>query len=104
MRPDAWMTWPWCLLSGREMEAAPAELAELLHEFPGIGLRQLAGLSGQRTQSVAQGTLGGLVVAVFGRRPGEQLAADSFELRFHLRVIGEVHLTELVDEAGEPIQ
>ena len=48
-------TWKWPkACSCREMEAAPAEFSELLDQLTGIGLGQLTGLSGKRTQPVAQ--------------------------------------------------
>ena len=65
-----------------------------------IGLGQFAGFAGQRTQPVAQGTLSRSAVAVFRSCAGEQFAADFFQLRLHLRIIGEVHLFELVDPSA----
>jgi len=55
-------------------------------------------------ESLSQFALGLGTVPVFRRRAGKQFPADSFELSFHFRVVGEVQFLELLDEPDEPIQ
>ena len=58
----------------------------------------------QIDESAFEGARGAAAGAVVFGTPGKELASDLFELRFHLAVISEVELLEVVDEFDEPVQ
>ena len=78
--------------------------AKAFDEGGGVRHRELAGVVPELRQPLDEVCTGAFIVPVLDRGSVEQLAAYGFQLSFHVRVVGEVHLLELVDEPHQPVQ
>src|SRR6266567_4163616 len=90
--------------SGRQMEFPPAHFAEALNQFGGILMSKSIGRVTQLREAGNKLGPGFSAVPVFLGSLGEQFFANRLQLRFHLTVVHEVHLLELIDELYEAIE
>jgi len=79
-------------------------MAEAIDKGLGIHGGELLGLVAELGESLDELGLGEGTFPAFCGRAAQEFPADVFELTFHRRVVGEVHLLELVDEADQPVE
>ena len=89
---------------GCELEAPAPQFSEALNDLRSILLSKCPGLGRELSQTLLEFGPGRSTIPVFYSRFRQKLAFDSLQLLFHHRVIDEVHLLKLVDEADEAVQ
>jgi hypothetical protein len=92
------------LMSGRELQPAPAHLAEAFDQLLRVLCREGLGMIAKLRQALLEAASRGRVVAILLSGHPQQLLAGAGEHRGHFVVVGEVQRLKPIDEITQPIE